>query len=235
MSLQIVPQEIKKEKIYEGEDAILRLKELGLLFGDIEFVTKEAIKEDNNLSKHAYSMEKNNKFFCSLIRHFREKMSISGWSKDDSYNLNKTLPPDKKNIFIFSSGDKNVCNADDIPMTKNKKGEVSLAVVEMNNSVQLNLLEELFPELQIVPEKYDIGKSPHWFFLFNKVKNKVKIELSLPEGIDSKTHKICQWVERIILPEIKLNEDILDEISMHNIRNNSCYNKEDELNITRKK
>ncbi len=234
MSLQIIPQEIKEEKIYEGEEAILKLQELGMLFEDIEIATKKSIDEDDKLSKHAYSMEKNNKFFCSIIRHFREHMSLKGWSKDDSYNLNKTLPPDKKNIFIFSSGDKNVCNIDDTPMTKNKKGEVSLAVVEMNNSVQLNMFQDLFPELQIIPEKYDIGKSPHWFFLFNKVKNKVKIELSLPEGIDGKTHKICKWAERIILPEIELNKAILEEFFVENIKNNSCYNKEDELNITRK-
>ncbi|MFA6990185.1 MAG: hypothetical protein WC197_08965, partial [Candidatus Gastranaerophilaceae bacterium] len=172
------------------------------LFEDLEFATKAAIEEKNNIAKYAYSMEKNNNFFYSIIRNFRKRMISKGWLYDDSYNLNKTLPQNKKNIFIFSSGDKNVCSIENTPMTKNKKGEISLAVIEMNNYVQLTLLKDLFPDDSIIFEKYDISETPHWFFLFYKVKDKVKIELSLPEGIDNKTHKIRKWSERIILPKI---------------------------------
>lgn len=236
MFLQIAKAEPKKEHIYQNEEAIMKISSFGLTYEDFESTAILAVKEYNQLSKYAYSLDRNTIFFFSLIRNFRERLCIKGWAIEDKFNLNRTLTPNKNIAFVFSSGDKNVCSITNTPMTKNKKGEVSLATVEMNNTIQLSMLKDLFQGEEIIPEKYDIGEMQHWFILFYKFKNKVWIEISLPKGIDKKTNKISEWTERIILPVIEYKEDLISESKSlpNNMTTASCYNKEDELNITRK-
>ena len=234
MVVQIANIAEKKEIIYKNEEAVLKLKEFGFTYEDIESATIFSIKETNELSKYAYSLEKNTKFFFCMIKNFRKRLCARGWTIDDKYNLNRTLPPNKKIAFVFSSGDKNVCSEHITPMTKNQKGEVSLATVEMNNIVQLSLLHNLFLNTEITPEKYDIGEIPHWFILFYK--NKIYIEISLPAEIDIKTKKIYKWSQRVILPAIEYKEDLIKDFNKlsKNERVSSYHNKEEELNITRK-
>ena len=234
MTLQFLPSR-EPAKIYTGKEAIKRLTELGISFEDIEQAVQGALIDYNNLSEYAYSLHKNLHFFFQLIIHFRSIVVKRGWSYDDSLNVNKTIEPGNKFAIIFSSGDKNVCNPNLTPYSKNKKGEVSYAIIEMNKYVQMTFIDKLgFPPCQ---EKYDIGKMPHRFFIFRKNKNKVRIELSLAREFDKKTHKICSWSERIILPEINYNEPVT---ILNNANNNPpkpknmCYDKEKELGITRK-
>ena len=74
---------------------------------------------------------------------------------------------------------------------------------------------------------------PYWWG--NKIsENKVRVEISLAIGFDEKTQKISSWKERIILPEIVLEETEFNVFEEKELTKFPCYNKEDELNITKK-
>ena len=215
-------------KIFWGISSINRLNEIGLQFSDFEKTFQNAHRECKELSYHnPYSLEKYSKLINSSIRNFRDIMLNKGWCYNDSNNLNKSFPPDKSYTLIFSSGDENVGNKYKIPTTKNSKGEATIRVLSLNRQLKFQIDGYL-------PIKSDTeSPSPYWFCLFHKNGNKINVEISLAEGFDEKNRKINTWTERIILPEIEFNPNY--ENKFNNIFNEtSCYNKEKELNITRK-
>lgn len=131
-----------------------------------------------------------------------------GWSICDDYNLNRTISPKKDFAIVISSGNANVGkNAN--PSTLNKKGQLSAAVVDVNNVVQLSL----FPIPSINAKKYNIERIPHWFLLYYNDGSKIWMELSLPRKLD-RNGRISSWFQRIILEpiEITTNLDIEQKI-----------------------
>ena len=210
--------------------AINRLEELGLSFNYFEEAFKKAIQECMELPSYSYCMETDTKMICATIRNFRKIMSTKGWLYDDSNKLNKSFPANKNFVLIFASGNENVGNPYETPTTKSKKGETYKDVIYKNKVVQLHIE---FPEE--VRELKLVKKNSYWFCLFRKIGNKVRAEISLTDNFIEEGDKIriCDWVERIILPEIEYCPRTKQKGDKPQ-NSSSCYDKEKELNITRK-
>lgn len=237
MNLIFFPQK-NNPIIYKGIEAIKKLEMLGLTFEDFDTAAKKAYRECQDLPPYAYSLDKHNRFFYAFIKHFRARMLEKGWKYNDKYNLNRTMPSNKKYTIIFSSGDKNVCSLEQTPATKNKKGEISKVIITMNNYLQLSFYEDLRKTSPDIPERYDIAKIPHWFCLFKRAGEKNQIELSLPLSMNNKNKKIEEWSERIILPEIdcgNIGSEQYSKPDQPDPSNLSTADKEKIINITKKK
>lgn len=195
--------------IFKGVEAINKLNEMGITYEILANATSNGYKMKGKKSKYAPPICRSLSFWENTIIMLREQLiEALGWSICDDYNLNRTISPKKDFAIVISSGNANVGkNAN--PSTLNKKGQLSAAVVDVNNVVQLSL----FPIPSINAKKYNIERIPHWFLLYYNDGSKIWMELSLPRKLD-RNGRISSWFQRIILEpiEITTNLDIEQKI-----------------------
>ncbi len=189
--------------IFKGIDAINKLGEMGLSYETLANAASNGHKMKKKKSKYAPPICKSISFWENTIIMLREQLVEKlGWSICDDYNLNRTISPRKDYSIVVSSGNANVGkNAN--PSTLNKKGQLSAAVVDVNNVVQLSL----FPIQSSKTKKYNVERIPHWFLLYYNDGNKIWLELSLPRQI-GKDGRISSWFQRIILEPVEITSNI---------------------------
>ena len=219
----------KSTIIYEREDAVKRLKDLGLTIEFLQRVLAKGVKYQAEKPVNAPALEKNLGLWSGTITALRDELCPVGWQKDDKFGFNKTFLPGKYAIAI-SSGDENVGTQLN-PQTKNTKGAVAEAAVEVNNAQQLTLLDFHSYDYVETNNKYSLEDMQHWFLLYYYDKHILKGELSLPNYFDENMQKITGWSERILLPPLTP-----EEIHQMNYPQLSplCNNSEEEIIITRK-
>lgn len=226
----IIKLPIKKSTIiYERENAVKKLNDLGLTLEFLQRVLAKGVKYQTEKPVNAPALEKNLGLWSGTITALRDELCPIGWHKDDKFGFNKTFMPGKYAITV-SSGDENVGTQIN-PQTKNAKGAVSEAAVDMNNAQQLTLLDFHSYDYAETSNKYSLEDMQHWFLLYNFDKYILKGELSLPNYFNESMQKITGWSERILLPPLTLEE-------IHQINYTQllplCNNNEEELIITRK-
>lgn len=189
--------------IFKGIDAINKLGEMGLSYEILANATSNGLKMKKKKSIYAPPICKSISFWENTIIMLREQLvGKLGWSICDDYNLNRTISARKDYSIVVSSGNANVGkNAN--PSTLNKKGQLSAAVVDVNNVVQLSL----FPIKSSKTKKYTVERIPHWFLLYYNDGNKIWLELSLPRQI-GKDGRISSWFRRIILEPVEITSNI---------------------------
>lgn len=189
--------------IFKGIEAINKLQEMGLTYEILANATSNGYKMKRKKSQYAPPICKSISFWENTIVMLREQLIESfGWSICDDFNLNRTISPKKDFAIVISSGNANVAKNSN-PSTLNKKGQLSAAVVDVNNVVQLSL----FPIQSTKTKKYNVERIPHWFLLYYNDGNKIWMELSLPREI-GKDGRISSWFQRIILEPIEITSNI---------------------------
>lgn len=186
--------------IYKDDEAIRKLFELSLSPEIFIKAVKKGIR--TKLSKSIYSPR-----LCvgmsqweDTIVGLREQLCQNGWTQCDKYNLNRTISPQNDFAIVVSSGDAGV-SKDYNPTTLNKKGELSVTVVDTNNNIQLSF----FPmETHKKKKKYSIETILHWFLLYYTDNKNIWFELSLPRDLD-KDGRISSWFQRIVLPPVDIS------------------------------
>ena len=219
----------KPTVIYEREDAVKRLKDLGLTIEFLQRVLAKGVKYQASKPVNAPALDKNLGLWSGTITALRDELCSIGWHKDDKFGFNKTFYPGKYAIIV-SSGNENV-GTQHSPQTKNTKGAVSEAAVDMNNAKQIPLFDIHSYDYIEANNKYFLEDIQHWFLLYYFDKYILRGELSLPNYFNESMQKITGWFERILLPPLTLEE-------IHQINCTSlsplCNNSEEELIITKK-
>lgn len=219
----------KSTIIYEREDAVDKLQSMGLTVEFLQRVLAKGIKYQAEKPKNVPILEKNLGLWSGTIMALRDELCPLGWCKDDKFGFNKTYMPNKY-VITVSSGDENVGTML-TPETKNTKGAVSEAAVEVNNSTQLPLLDFHSYDLEGSRNKYALEGMPYWFLLYYFDKYILRGELSLPNYFDEGIQKVTGWAERILFPPLTLEE--IHQINYPQL-SPLCNNNDEELIITRK-
>lgn len=187
----------QKTIIFKGVDAIQKLNEMGLKYEFFANAVLNGYKEQQSKSIYSPPITKSLAFWDNSIIQLREELAKNlGWKICDKYNLNRTISPDNKFAIVVSSGNAHVGKIYN-PSTMNRKGELSAAVIDVNNDIQLTL----FPYYDKKTEKYNIERIPHWFLLYYNDGKKIWIELSYPREIGN-DGRISSWFARIILEPV---------------------------------
>ncbi len=191
----------QKTLIVKGVEAIQYLRSMGLTYDIFFKAVINGYKEQRAKSIYSPPITRSIAFWDNSIVGLREILSKElGWRICDKYNLNRTISPDNKFAIIVSSGNANV-GKNYNPSTMNRKGELSAAVIDVNNNIQLTL--PLFPIPDKKSQKYNIERIPHWFFLYYNDGAKIWMELSYPKeiGYDG---RISSWYTRIIMEPVEI-------------------------------
>lgn len=189
--------------VFKGVETINKLKEMGLTYEILANATSNGYKMKRKKSKYAPPICKSISFWENTIVMLREQLIENfGWTICDDFNLNRTISPKKDFAIVISSGNANV-GKNVNPSTLNKKGQLSAAVVDVNNVVQLSF----FPIKSTKTKKYNVERIPHWFLLYYNDGNKIWMELSLPKKIGN-DGRISSWFQRIILEPIEITSNI---------------------------
>lgn len=214
--------------IYEKDNAVKKLNDMGLTIELIHRALAKGVKYQSEKPKNVPILEKNLGLWSGTIMALRDELCPLGWNKDDKFGFNKTYIPNKL-VITVSSGDKNVGTLSS-PQTKNTKGAVSEAAVDVNTAKQLSLLD--FHSYDFVENnRYSLENTPHWFLLYYFDKHILKSELSLPSYFNENTQKITGWSERILFPALTCEE--IHQIN-HPQLTPLCNNNEEVLIVTRK-
>lgn len=185
--------------IIKGVEAIQHLQSMGLTYDVFAKAVLSGYHEQKAKSIYSPPITKSIAFWDNSIVMLRELLSRGfGWRICDKYNLNRTISPDNKFAIVVSSGNANV-GKNYNPSTMNRKGELSAAVIDVNNNIQLSL----FPMTNKKSKKYNIERIPHWFFLYYNDGKKIWMELSYPREIGN-DGRISSWYTRIILEPVEI-------------------------------
>ncbi|MBU1387737.1 MAG: hypothetical protein KKE62_05970 [Proteobacteria bacterium] len=135
--------------------------------------------------------------YLAAVRAFRDMLCPMGWSIDRRHNLEIIENRNLKVSISVSSGDKNTGKKDEIPKTKNPKGEQTREIVYQNAR------NSLFYEFD---QKHTsiIEIKPFWIFLYHidtKI-SQMRTEISLPLEMDFYGTRVENWGKRIILNTI---------------------------------
>jgi hypothetical protein len=199
-----IKEKKQQQIIHKGSDAITKLSELGLSINFLKSAIIYGYKKDRKKSPFAPRTYGGMTKWGETCIGLREVLIPLNWELSERYNLSRTISPTGKLGIVVSSGNAGVSNENYAPTTLNKKGELSVSVVEGNNEVQLNL----FPLHLIGGEKrkkYDLGRMLHWFLLYYNDGNKLWFELSLPRELN-KDGRISSWFERIIFSPVEISD-----------------------------
>lgn len=174
------------------------LKEIGLR---ILAARRQTTSHDAVVAAGSYA-------YLAGVRFLRDILCPHGWQPLVKNNLELVANGDNSVHLLVSSGDINTGNKSQSPKTKNKKGTQTKRIIDVN-------LAQLcfWPEDQKNNQKDSDNKVSTWVLLhyFDENKSEMRMELSLPINFDDFNSNVGVWEKRIILPEIKIDDIIVDE------------------------
>lgn len=184
----------------EVEDIHSRLKQLNLTVAAL----LEAVQQ-GYLARTALTANHPRVFFgCAMqaqtVAALRDGLRPLGWFKSDQGNYELTINQDANSAIAVTTGDDGTGLAHLNPSNKCPKGTNTADAIAVNN--QLDLFAELLP-----PPEEKTGFTT-WILLIHVATKEIRAELSLPSNISNK--KIKSWKERIILPTLPKEDDIID-------------------------
>jgi hypothetical protein len=171
--------------------AVDRLAELGLDTGVIERVVRRADAEASLCTELDPPIMEGMTRWGRTSRFLREELIPRGWTYDNPRNLARTIHPAGDFALVAATGDEFTGVAGVQPSTKYRKGEATVAAVNLNVQLAFDF-----------PGYADDGGDDHpmltWFLLFYPDEHEFRAEVSLPDRIVD--GRITSWAERIILP-----------------------------------
>lgn len=185
--------------VFEGPSAEKRVARLGLSVDGLtqsilegEYARMEAVEDDpiTAAGTDAYRYR---------VRALRQTFKPQGWTRGTDRGLEKTQSPDGKVVVITRGGDSGVGFTDAFPQPQGKVGEAGEKAADKNASLALD------------PNWFNVGQAQEsefetWMLLVHRQKDTVRAELSLPSEV--KNGRVSAWIERIILPNIDLADDL---------------------------
>jgi hypothetical protein len=138
-------------------------------------------------------------FWGRVVRTLREELVEDGWVRSDKGGFSVVVSPDKTFAIAVSTGDEATGNPDETASTKYPKGPKTVQAVRRNNGTLF-----LFHELEPTPDEEAEATRQTRFLLIKRDIGAIHAELSLPKDVENGF--VVSWSERIILPEIDLDE-----------------------------
>lgn len=143
--------------------------------------------------------------WARTVRALRERLTLDGWTRDDSNGLPMAISPSREIAIVVATGDDATGRPAETPKTKYPKGPATIAVVE-RNARQGDLFRSA-REAVTVPNP----QLRTFFLLRRRIGDFVMSEISVPETI-GEDGRIEEWSLRLILPPISLNPQSGDEL-----------------------
>jgi len=184
--------------VFDGDQAVDRLTELGLKAEILEFALKSADAEARTYTDLDPPNMQGMARYARTVRLLREQLVPLGWSFDNPRNLARTVSPDRRIAIIATLGDAATGVPDVPPSTRYEKGVATVEAVS-RNFLQLTLPIQLGDE---EPFDADGEGTTTWVLLYHVTNSEIRAELSLPDSMLE--GYIDTWVERLILPPIPL-------------------------------
>lgn len=181
-------------------DVHTRLKQLGLSVAALH----EAIQQ-GYLARTALTPNHPRIFFgfamwAQTVAALRDNLRPDGWLKFDDGNYELTINQDTNLAVAVTTGDEGTGLAHLESSNKCQKGINTVNAIAVNN--QLDLFADLLPPVE--------GRAGFttWVLLIHIATDEVRAELSLPLEISN--GKIKFWKERIILPALPREDDVIN-------------------------
>ncbi len=181
-------------------DINTRLQQLGLTIGSLQeavqqgYLARTALTANHPRIFFGYAM------WAQTVAALRDNLRPDGWLKSDQNNYELTINENADLAIAVTTGDEGTGLAHLNPSNKCPKGTNTADAIAANN--QVDLFAEFLPPIE---EK--IGFTT-WVLLIHLAPEEVRAELSLPSVITN--GKIKAWKERIILPSLPREDDVIE-------------------------
>lgn len=179
--------------IYEGPQASVKLRELGLTENDIIMAVEAAEIERRSCSLLEPSVAPGFKAWVAGFRTLAELITPRGFAKTETKGLPRLLNPETSIAIAVVTGDSGTGLMSENSRSKTPRGAQSVFFVR-SNETQLNL----FPgsSYQAAPDETE---EITWWLLIYSDGDAVRAELSLPVGL-GEDNRLSVWEERIMIP-----------------------------------
>jgi hypothetical protein len=197
-------QPYEQTRIYIGEEAEVRLAELGLSSALVRRVVQRADGE----ARTCTAMDPTN--LAGMIRwgrtnrFFREETYMLGWSYDNPKNLPRTIGPTGEFAVVATSGNEATGDERFNPSTRYAKGVATSDAIEANGQLAFQFVDEAVG-VALGESTNDASSIWTWLLLYCVMTDRVQIELSLPSTV-SRSGYVEHWRERIIISAVPFEE-----------------------------
>lgn len=182
-----------------------RLAALGL---DVEVLSDSlmsGVQGARNVSPHHPVTARGYVLWADSVGALRSSLTARGWTNDDRLNVPRVVSPDGEHALVIMGGnDSTGRSLDFAPGLARRRGPATHRAVEVNGQL------ELF-KWGATPATEDIRT---WVLLYrwSRAEPVIRAELSLPSRMDK--GDVVAWKERILLPEISLDQFDLSDFDV---------------------
>jgi hypothetical protein len=182
-------------------DVANRLRELGISEAVLRTAVIHSHVEVARCTKNDPKALPGYLYWAKTTGFLRDELAGAGWEPDFGAGSEPTVRPGGKVAVVVANGDANTGRRGVTPTTKHTKGRVMELAVQANSPYRVmsfSDLEPSFPAVDPLPDRLT------WILLLYVLKDQeIRLELSLPDGIDTNGH-VVSWGERLILTPISL-------------------------------
>lgn len=176
-----------------------RLDQLGLTVAALQESVRQGYMARARLTANHPRIFFGSSMWAETVAALRDNLRPDKWFKSDDSNYELTINPGSDLAIVVTTGDDGTGLAHLDPSNKCPKGTNTADAIAVNN--QLDLFAELLPPLE---EKSGFTT---WVLLIHVAVDEVRAELSLPSDIVN--GKIKAWKERIIMPALPREDDVV--------------------------
>jgi hypothetical protein len=173
--------------------AVDRLAELGLSIGLIERVVRRADADVATFTELDPPIMLGLTRWGRVSRYLREELVPEGWTYDNPRNLARTIHPSGEFAIVAATGDELTGLEGLLPTTRYRKGDATVQAVAVNEQLTFDFGDDFTADVTSAARALLT-----WFLLFFEDEAEIRVELSLPDGIEG--GRITSWAERIIMP-----------------------------------
>jgi hypothetical protein len=182
--------------------AVDRLAELGLSIGLIERVVRRADADVATFTELDPPIMLGLTRWGRVSRYLREELVPEGWTYDNPRNLARTIHPSGEFAIVAATGDELTGLEGLLPTTRYRKGDATVQAVAVNEQLTFDFGDDFTADVTSAARALLT-----WFLLFFEDEAEIRVELSLPDGIEG--GRITSWAERIIMPSF-----VRDQVTM---------------------
>lgn len=181
-----------------------RLKELNLTLSPLHDVLAHMVSHSRGLSLDHPTWMKGISAAGEGVYMLRTRLRDRGWIREEESSFELTVFNDGERDLALNiaKGTTATGNPNLNVETAYSRGPQTSNAVECNNQLIFDLPPPPVEEIEQVTGK---ANRHTWYLLYTVDGSKIRAELSLPLGLSAERH-ISQWHERIILPEINIDD-----------------------------
>lgn len=141
--------------------------------------------------------------YFAIVRELRKALLPQGWGKNNLSGLETVFNPLNNLSIIQAAGNRNT-GTSELPSTKNSKGNKTKEYIQSNKQFSISLFDNNF-----LAKTSDEILFQTWVLLhyFDKSKQEIRFELSLPTKFDSYDNgriRACEWEIRLVFEPVKM-------------------------------